>query len=343
MAWLTGWTYRKAITVTNASADYQTKILIGKTSDAVGEDVDCGGNIADDFDDLRFTAADGSTLLDYWIESIADSGGTKLATVWVQNNATPDTTLYMYYSGTETAVSDGASTFIAFDDFEWGNNGDPIDDNGGSVTWTITVGDVDISTEQAYGGTRSMKLIGAASQPSVTMPHTAGTGYAIRYRIYKEDAGAHQLVHGDGSTRSWMIAYDDEDLEYYDTELRDTGVNITADQWELLESNAYDWGGNTYDWYHNDVRIADDASMHSSVLRQDVVFLSGFAVVGADVWIDDFIIRKWAATEPSFAFGAETTEGWPNISHVKGVAAASISHKKGVAVADISHVKGVEV
>ena len=39
----------------------------------------------------------------------------------------------------------------------------------------------------------------------------------------------------------------------------------------------------------------------------------------------------------------ETVGGWTNISHVRGIAAASISHKKGVAVADISHVKGVAV
>jgi hypothetical protein len=304
MSWLTGWTYRKEVTVTNANADYQTKVLIGKTSDAEGEDVDCGGHVADDFDDLRFTAADGTTLLDYWIESIEDSGGTKLATIWVQNNATPDSTLYMYYSGTETAVSNGTNTFIQFDDFEWSDNGDSIEENGGSCTWSIAIGDVDISTEQSYGGTRSMKCIGSSGHSAVEISQTAGTDYAIRYRIYKEDASSHQFIHGDGSTRIYNMAYADEDLEWYDGSSHDTGHDITADDWELLEINDIDWAGNTYDWYLNGVRIKDDASEQSNGLRQDVIWLDGNL---DDVWIDNFIIRKWAATEPSFAFGDEET------------------------------------
>ena len=43
MSWLSGWTYRKEITVTNASASYQTKILVAQDAEN-GEDVDCGEN-----------------------------------------------------------------------------------------------------------------------------------------------------------------------------------------------------------------------------------------------------------------------------------------------------------
>jgi hypothetical protein len=71
---LTGWPYRKSITLSRASGavtNYQMKLLVGESSGATGEDVDCGGLCATDFDDLRFTKSDGTTLLDYWIESIS--------------------------------------------------------------------------------------------------------------------------------------------------------------------------------------------------------------------------------------------------------------------------------
>jgi len=339
MAWLTNWTYRKEITVTNALAGHTTEVLIGKTSDAVGEDVDCGGNIADDFDDLRFTAADGSTLIDYWIDSIADSGGTKLADVWVENNATPDSTLYMYYGGTETAVSSIADAFIKGDDFERGNDTDEI---GGS--WTEASGTVEISTGQAYGGTRSMKLVGAATSPQASIAQTAGSGYAIRFRVYKEDASKMTIYHGDASNLLQAYAAENENIYYYDTEAHDTGADATADTWELYEINDIDFVTNqNFDIWHQGAEIQADAVMRA-LAYENLIRLDGLNSVGADTWIDDFIIRKWAATEPSFAFGSEETEeGWSNISHVLGVAAASISHVNGVAVASISHVKGVAV
>ena len=74
MGWLSGWTYRKSITLSRASgavSNYQMQLLVGESSGATGEDVDCGGNCLSTFNDLRFTTSDGETLLDYWIESIS--------------------------------------------------------------------------------------------------------------------------------------------------------------------------------------------------------------------------------------------------------------------------------
>lgn len=124
MAWLSGWTYRKAVTLSRASGlvtNYQMKLLVGESSGATGEDVDCNSHVQTDFDDLRFTAADGETLLDYWIESITGTTPNQLATVWIEFNSigTGATTFYMYYGKADaTAVSNGDNTFLAFDDFE---------------------------------------------------------------------------------------------------------------------------------------------------------------------------------------------------------------------------------
>jgi len=123
MAWLTGWTYRKEITLSRASGavtNYQMKLLVGESAGAVGENVDCNSHILSNFDDLRFTAADGTTVLDYWIESITGTTPNRLATVWIEFDSieTGATTFYMYYGKTDAvAYSDGGNTFLLFDHF----------------------------------------------------------------------------------------------------------------------------------------------------------------------------------------------------------------------------------
>jgi len=312
MAWLTGWTYRKEVTVTNANADYQTKVLVGESSGASGEEVDCGGHVAADFDDLRFTAADGTTLLDYWIESITGTTPNGLATVWVQNNATPDTTLYMYYSGTETAVSNGAATFVIFDDFERGNDGDEI---GGD--WTEEGGTVEISTAQAFSGTRSMKLVGGAANPYASIAKTAGADYAYRFRIYKETATVFLNTHGDGTERIYWRFDNAEDIHYYNGAYNDTGSNGAPDEWELVEINDINHGTPKYDIWWNDAKIQNDADTYASAsMSNKITFSNAGTTAGQDTWIDDFIVRKWAATEPSFAFGSEETGVTPRYGFV---------------------------
>lgn len=335
MAWLAGWTYRKEITVTNANADYQTKVLIGKTSDAVGEDVDCGGHIADDFDDLRFTAADGTTLLDYWIESVEDSGGTKLATVWVQNNSTPDTTLYMYYNGEESAVSSGVNTFPFFDDFDDASlDTDKWQETTANGSYSESGG---ILTVTAGAGSPAMECISSKTA-------TYGAGYALRTRA-KADTDKIQWVafvtnRGSVLAKEFTTAFrkhssqanfsnisgDDTNFEEVSTGIaRDTTYRV----WECRRLNGVDdayyqndaaCGTGQYDT--NQARYIDIGSYHES---------------GATI-IDWIAIRKYAATEPSFSFGSEETEaGWTG----KIVGVTNPAKIMGIAVANISKVNGV--
>ena len=125
MNWLTGYSYRKKITITaqpGAGTNYQVKLLIGKASGATGENFDLEGHCLDTMLDLRFTADDGVTELKYWIESVADSGTSKLATVWVKVAAdlgSSNQDIYCYYGKADaTDGSDGANTFLFFDHFE---------------------------------------------------------------------------------------------------------------------------------------------------------------------------------------------------------------------------------
>lgn len=127
MAFLSGYNYRKSVTLSRASGavtNYQMKLLLGESSGATGEDVDVGGLCKTDFSDIRFTKSDGTTLLDYWIESVSGTTPNQLATIWIEFDSigTSATTFYMYYGNSSaTAVSDGVATFPLFDDFNAGS------------------------------------------------------------------------------------------------------------------------------------------------------------------------------------------------------------------------------
>src|SRR5574343_578802 len=109
MSWLTGWNYRKSITLSRSSGavtNYQMKLLVGESSGATGENVDCGGLCLSTFNDIRFTKSDGTTLLDYWIESITGTTPNQLATVWVEFNSigTGATSFYMYFGKSDASA-----------------------------------------------------------------------------------------------------------------------------------------------------------------------------------------------------------------------------------------------
>ena len=72
-----------------------------------------------DFSDIRFTDSDGTTLINYWLESETDSTS---ATFWVKIPSIPaapsTATIYMYYGNSAaTSASNGDNTFEFFDDF----------------------------------------------------------------------------------------------------------------------------------------------------------------------------------------------------------------------------------
>jgi|GEM_PF-4572216 len=124
--WIAGWEYRKTVNVTGSTSDL-TDYQVELTSPWLA------GKMNADFSDIRFTAADGTTLLGYWMESYTASTS---AVFWVKVPSIPTggTTIYMYYgnSAAET-TSNGENTFIFFDDFNDGIVGNQwMRDNAGS-------------------------------------------------------------------------------------------------------------------------------------------------------------------------------------------------------------------
>jgi hypothetical protein len=319
MSVLSGWSYRKSITLSRASGavtNYQMKLLIGESSGATGEDVDCGGNCLPSFNDLRFTTSDGETLLDYWLESITGTTPNQLATVWIEFDSigTGATTFYMYYGNAgASSVSNGANTFILFDDFERGNDGDAV---GGS--WTVISGSMLISTAHDAGdltgvGTRSVKMVGNTSQALGRIYFTppADMTYAVRARYYKPDATSSIQLTTLKNNHFLSVKIDgNEDISWLNSSgsFIDSTQNAVADSWDnVLEIRDIDTSGHSWKVYYNDALIASCGSMYEFVIA-DCIYVAGAAVNDQDGWIDNVLVRQYLSTEPAWgSWGAEQT------------------------------------
>jgi hypothetical protein len=116
------WTERKTIAVTGSTAGAQTSYPVKVT-------VSYAAGMKADFSDLRFTDANGTALLNYWMETEVDSS---TAVVWVKVPSVPiapnTATIYSYYGNpAAVSMSNGDTTFTLFDTF--GGGGTPGDWN----------------------------------------------------------------------------------------------------------------------------------------------------------------------------------------------------------------------
>jgi hypothetical protein len=126
---LSKWKYRKSFQITEQSGnnltDYQKLIKIGESSGANGADFHLEG-LSEIFPsgnnqsgDLRFH--DGQNELNFWVERVTGTSPNRIAYVWVKIpslNANQTKTLWIYFGNSSaTNVSNGANTFIHFDDF----------------------------------------------------------------------------------------------------------------------------------------------------------------------------------------------------------------------------------
>ena len=109
-SWLTGWSYRQAITVDNAGmtatlTDFPLYVPVA--SDGAGAGI--AGKIQDTGKDIRFTSSDGATTLSYERESYSEASGNVTGNFWVgatlnaDNDAATDDTIYLYYGNAGAA------------------------------------------------------------------------------------------------------------------------------------------------------------------------------------------------------------------------------------------------
>ena len=294
------WNYRKTIVIANTSTaqtNYQMKLLVGENSTTPSGGVACMGHLTSTaFNDLRFTTSDGSTLCDYWIESFSGTTPNQVATVWIEVPsiaASPtNTTIYMYYGNAgASAASNGADTFIFFDDFP----GVAID---GAKWWTY-------GTVSVAGGVCTIN--GSSGIGSQTQ-----RGTNLRWRLRsKESTSAlyNSLVNWqtDGNDRS-TIYTDTTQYVYVNVKTgtgsfdgeglaRDTAYHI----WEIKRNST------------TDVRFSVDNSagktIATNVFTGNGTLETDIQAAGVGV-IDWTFISLYTVNEPTWSsFGGESTKG----------------------------------
>ncbi len=313
MAWLPNYANRKLLTWTGstagAQASYQKWVTLHKTTGtdnpATG-DIYLGTLIKDDFSDIQFTSSDGVTPLYYWIESSV-SGVSAVVAVCVDSiPASPGTaTSYLYHNyPAAVSASDGTNTFIAFDDFERGVNGDPV---GGA--WTPLAGLCNISTVHdigdvaGYTGTRGFLNGGGGGASGATIPNVVSVNKSINFKFYKEAASEIRIFHADTVKRIYILTVTgDVNLYYYDGTVRDTGKDITADAWQTLEFRNCNFTAGTFDIYLNGVLAKSGAGMLADAtgFYNNVVSLENWSTTaGRESWFDNYYVRNWCSPEPA--------------------------------------------
>jgi hypothetical protein len=168
--------HRQQVRVANNDSNTYNDIAVNFT-------VSYDSDMQSDFSDLRFTAGDGVTLTDHWIEKV--SAGTE-AEVWVvvpELEADTTSAIYMYYgSSTANSVSSGEDVFTAFDDFEDNN----ISEYSGNTSQFQT------NTSLRYGGSYGLRAVSAGDFTTdgiARFDQTVSQNETIRTRLYV-DAGA---------------------------------------------------------------------------------------------------------------------------------------------------------
>lgn len=284
---LTGWGFRKEITITDENANCQIRFTVHRSIGVdAGYVVYVDTKCEDDYDDIRFTAADGTTLLPYWIES-SDSN---TAYIWVKTNG--ETTMYLYYGNSlASSESSGSSVFDFFDDFP----GSTVD----TSKWTAT------ESPTVTGGT-----VVIASGKSLVGKTNFGVDYIVRLKMKSSAFGSTGFPYfGFRTTGNGAFTWEVAGIFCIYT-ISGGGTRVP------LSSNP---SINTYYTYEiarrSTTSVLFSASGFSSVQSTTniptdnlPITLSTAGTSAPTVTFDWVLVRKYTATEPTVsAWGSEET------------------------------------
>jgi hypothetical protein len=308
--WLSGWAYRRAISLSPATSVANYQVLVTLTTSIMGNPY---ANVKADGSDIRFAGADETTLQDYWIESWSNTGTSK---IWVKVKTSGASTIYMYYgNAAASSASNGNATFDFFDDF-----------SGDLSKWTIDPENTDkvyidngalrhdpdsSQTKNSYYDTRirtadykildgvieySVYLAGSTSS-SPRIIHQLGfrvqslnfeNGYCWRLQNSAADGG-HLTFTGRASWTPFGTAYPA------------TTGNVWHTVKEVVSGSTYTGyvdGGSAYSGTDNTKLTADYLVSHVHGVDLNA---------SSYVLVDNIRVRKYASPEPSATVGSEKT------------------------------------
>lgn len=292
-----GWSYKKSFPLSRASGavtNYQMKLIIYRSSgtDSAGV-VYVGTKCNSDYSDIRITANDGTTLLDYWIES-SDSSS---ATVWIEFDSigTSDTTFYLYYGNAGVAAySSGTNTFIDYDHFD-----------------SLSHWDGDTAYASVSSSIVSFKGPGKPAVKLLYSKSTIGQAtFAVRtYAKIKAQSGNEDVVGVGQNTRGHEAGiYNNAGsakLHSRDGSTASTAAsNWTSDTWKIWD--IYVNANTNVKCYENGVELTGSPKTTNppNATSMRLWFLSYAS--GAVLQCDWIFARNWDPTEPTWgSWGAE--------------------------------------
>jgi hypothetical protein len=311
MAWLTGWQYRKQITIsgsTGAGTNYQVLLKVGESSGATGAHFHLEGHSANfpsgknQGGDLRFTASDGTTLLDFWVESVSGTSPNRVAYVWVEVSADLGTNqnIYCYYGNPNaTNASNGTNTFLFFDDFAtfsgwstWGTF-QTLSTDGDLLHIVVTSGDAgfyrtDVNFSNLCYESR-VKIVSQEPASPLTRVQNSSNFYLFSWFFYRGNEGINIRRRLNGSDTS-----------------------LSGDVWLGSASSVFKIARVTSIGSNLKIEIYSDDrnTLKASANATDTTFTSGGIgfrqFPSADGYLDWAFVRKYVSPEPAFSSaGAE--------------------------------------
>lgn len=297
MGWLSGWTYRKSHVINPASGagtNYQVRIRVNYRSGTdSGENVYLNGRCRSDFGDIRFTRSDGTTLLDYWMETFV-SGSYAIFWVKVADDLSSNpATIYIYYGKSDaTTTSHGDNTFIFFDHFY--NLSKWVVESGSwwaqdSILWCLDGGSLRRALTHSNCAIRSRATIATdADYRSAEMMYRRNVDYTAGYKagMWRHSGLFPSPPH--------------------------TGINIDRLWWSTASKSKTISDGV---WYVQEIRVFGGTHIlefnndGDPVTVTDTRYSSGDYIgirsVPPAMW-DWYLVRKYVSPEPSHgAWGSE--------------------------------------
>jgi len=307
--WLSGWLYRKSHVINyapNAGTNYQIRVIVhyGVGTDN-GENVYLNCNCRDDFGDIRFTAGDGTSLLDYWIESQTEGDN---AVCWVEvayDLSFLGQTIYIYYGNSDaSSSSNGDDTFLFYDHFL----GASLD----LTKWEITYGSPFVSSSYVhFHGVQRIR----------TRNTVVTTGMMARVKANLITIGSDPEISLTISTIPYPDSSNSARFSFYTLEKYTRTYKDSVGE-------SYPWtystGEKIYDIYRNSttsvVFVRDGTVINTHTLQVPTVDLKIASSCDAADHMDwDFVfVRKYVSPEPAHgswgieesASGETTTDSW---------------------------------
>jgi len=317
VSWLEGWSYRKSHVIEPASgagANYQVKIKVhyGNGTDS-GEDVYLNRKCRTDFGDIRFTASDGTTELNYWMEKKVEGD---YAIFWVkiaEDLNSSDVTIHIYYGNSDATYPFGDdqakmdATFLFADHF-YGTN---LDTN----KWTIEVDGDYISVSDSKLVIERKPSPPAAIKGKVLLGvNTASESYAYSSH---SDAGLNSIVNAYVNKDN----YDDyiwQTLE--NTDIRSASRKNGSASYSFVDG-PFDWEKPTRFTIKREaarLRFYVNGSLIRTFTNTDYIptidmvsFLRGSNTTSKTLYVDYIFYRKYVDPEPSHgSWGSEESQNW---------------------------------